>query len=115
MSREAFANNFWCAGILQVSRAQTIETQNRSAIRFIDGQECLCCAALVALASVLLEEHIELGFAAVKGIAVVLLGDRLFSPIRQTHERSRSARAALRSFAFAGGGFSRSSITSRLS
>src|SRR5438128_920078 len=115
MPGEALANDLWCAGIFQGGRAETVEAQNCLAVRFGNGQECLGGALVMTLAGVSSEELIEGRLAAVKRRAIVLFGNRLFTPVGQAHDPTGTARAAFRNFALGAGGFSRRSNTRRLS
>src|SRR5437016_2097600 len=115
MPGKALANDLWCAGIFQGGWAEAVSAENRLAVRFGNGQECLGSSLVMTLAGVSPEELIERRLVAVKRRTIVLLGNRLFTPIRQGHDRSGMARAAFRNFALGAGGFSSRLSTRRLS
>ncbi len=114
VSGKAPANNLRGAGVLDGRRTETVKSKYRLGFRVGNGQERLSCAFVRTLACVKPLELLQWGIIAVKPIAIMLAGDRLCVPDRNTHDRFGSARAAFRSFALGAGGFSRSSSTRRL-
>ena len=105
MSGHSFTYDFRRASMIQAGGTKAVEAENRAVICFRNGDKRFRRSAVMTLASVLLEKLVERGIAAIEGIAIVFLRDRLFPPTGDAHDSSGKERAALRSLALAGGGF----------
>src|SRR4051794_2622260 len=94
--------------------SQTVEAEY-SVVGIIDRKEGFRAALRVALARIPAQEIVQVVVAAIKGVPIVHLTDRLFMPGRSRHTDCGRALAAVNSLALGAGGFSSRSSTRRLS
>lgn len=109
--RQALCHRAGQSSMANRRRRKAVKAEYPFRVRVIDRAKCFCAARIVVLPSVLVQELVQIGIAAIELFPIVRLRDRSFMPGAKRHIERGNAAAASRSLAFGAGGFSSSSNT----